>query len=58
MSSSLYVIQNFLVKVNHSLEKLACELCEIKPDHMVLEVGFGPGLGLKEAADKVSGKLV
>lgn len=34
---------------NTALEKNAARLCNIQPDHRVLEVGFGPGIGLEEA---------
>ena len=58
MSISYYfVFQKCLIKLHVRHEKLACELCEIQPDHKVLEVGFGPGLGLKEAFNKVSGEI-
>lgn len=37
------------------LERKAVELCNIHPDHHVLEVGFGAGDGLQFACDKVKG---
>ena len=53
----IILFQKCLIRINAFHEKLACELCDIQPDHKVLEVGFGPGLGLKEAFNKVSGKI-
>lgn len=54
------LIAKFLEKNNAILEKKAVDLAEIQPDYLVLEVGFGPGLGLRYAADFVangSGKI-
>ena len=44
-------------KRNRFLEINAVRLCNIQPHHQVLEVGFGPGVGLKEAAKCVKGKV-
>ncbi|XP_069101050.1 uncharacterized methyltransferase YdaC-like isoform X2 [Argopecten irradians] len=44
-------IKIFLVKKCAMLEREAARLCDIQPDYQVLEVGFGPGLGI-EAASK------
>ena len=46
-----------MIKKNSYLEVAAVELCEIRPNHRVLEVGFGPGVGLKAALDKVHSKI-
>ena len=35
----------------------AVKLCDIQPDHNVLEIGFGPGVGLQEAAKYVNGEI-
>ncbi|XP_029652156.1 uncharacterized methyltransferase YdaC-like [Octopus sinensis] len=45
----------FLIRRNRRLEKAAVEHCNIKPDYNVLEVGFGPGLGLEAAYQKIKG---
>lgn len=45
---------------NRFLEVNAVKLCELKPDHQVLELGFGPGLGLEAAVKEMKdgpGKL-
>ncbi|XP_045211812.2 uncharacterized protein LOC123563200 [Mercenaria mercenaria] len=49
-----FLVSKFFVKKNRILEAAAAHLCNINPDHQVLEVGFGPGLGLKEVFNKVS----
>ncbi|OWF45571.1 uncharacterized protein LOC110456850 [Mizuhopecten yessoensis] len=36
-----------LEKMNCFLELEAVRLCDIQPDHQVLEVGFGPGIGIQ-----------
>ena len=36
---------------NTFLEEKAAVLCDIKPGYDVLEVGFGPGIGMKKAAE-------
>ncbi|KAJ8388396.1 hypothetical protein AAFF_G00134220 [Aldrovandia affinis] len=38
-----------MVKYNSNVMKNAVKLCRIQPSHMILEVGFGPGIGLQEA---------
>ncbi|KAL4623831.1 hypothetical protein GN956_G18752, partial [Arapaima gigas] len=46
---------------NSVLEENAVKLCRIRPDDTVLEVGYGPGLGLLAAAPllfKPKGKLI
>ena len=40
---------------NGFLERKAVQLCCIQPDDEVLEVGFGPGIGIKEALKHVNG---
>ncbi|KPP56382.1 putative methyltransferase ydaC [Scleropages formosus] len=40
---------------NEILEENAAKLCGIRPDDAVLEVGYGPGLGLLVAAPLLSG---
>ncbi|XP_078586878.1 putative methyltransferase YdaC isoform X2 [Branchiostoma floridae x Branchiostoma japonicum] len=44
-----WLVKRFLEKRNDGLERQAAKLLNIKPHHNVLEVGFGPGLGLKHA---------
>ncbi|XP_041375037.1 uncharacterized protein LOC121387871 isoform X2 [Gigantopelta aegis] len=44
-----YYISRVFQKRNSFLERNAVELCNIQPHHQVLEVGFGPGIGLEEA---------
>uniref|UniRef100_A0A0B7BMQ8 Methyltransferase type 11 domain-containing protein n=1 Tax=Arion vulgaris TaxID=1028688 RepID=A0A0B7BMQ8_9EUPU len=39
----------FFVKYNSYMELNAVRLSNIKPDHNVLEIGFGPGVGLEAA---------
>ena len=46
-------LQKYLKSKNTFLEEKAVVLCNIKPDFEVLEVGFGPGTGLKTAAQYV-----
>ncbi|XP_045211813.2 uncharacterized protein LOC123563201 [Mercenaria mercenaria] len=48
------LVSKFFVKKNRIFEAAAAHLCNIEPEHQVLEVGFGPGLGLKEAFKNVS----
>lgn len=38
------------VPIHSCLEQNAAALCNIQEDHTVLEIGFGPGFGLKAAA--------
>ncbi|XP_041051734.1 uncharacterized methyltransferase YdaC [Carcharodon carcharias] len=45
-----WLVTRFLKKKNKLLEVNAVKLCDIQPENVVLEVGFGPGLGLQEAA--------
>lgn len=44
-----------MLKNNSFLETNAVKLCNIKPDHNVLEIGFGPGVGLEAAYNIVKG---
>ncbi|XP_025099621.1 uncharacterized protein LOC112567216 isoform X2 [Pomacea canaliculata] len=46
------VLQWFKYK-NEMLNKCGPRLCNIKPDHKVLEIGFGPGLGIEHALEYV-----
>ena len=53
-------LQIILGKGNASLENETVKHLNIKPDHKVLEIGFGPGIGLNAALEKVehsSGKV-
>ena len=52
-----FSLQRFLVSRNSILEKNAARLCNIQPHHHVLEVGFGPGIGLQHALQYVQGQL-
>ncbi|XP_021363558.1 uncharacterized protein LOC110456860 isoform X2 [Mizuhopecten yessoensis] len=42
-------VKKLLEKNNAVLEMEAVRLCDIQPDHQVLEVGFGPGIGIQAA---------
>jgi len=44
-----------MMKMNSYLESNAVKMCKLKPDDHVLEIGFGPGVGLKCAYDVVKG---
>ena len=44
-----------MLKHNTYLEKSAARLCDIQPNHKVLEVGFGPGVGLQAAHSHIQG---
>ncbi|KAJ8370373.1 hypothetical protein SKAU_G00104010 [Synaphobranchus kaupii] len=50
-----WLVKKFLTRNNRVLEENAVRLCGIQPDDTVLEVGFGPGLGLEAAASILSG---
>ena len=53
-------LQIILGKGNASLENETAKHLNIQPDHKVLEIGFGPGIGLNAALEKVehsSGKV-
>ncbi|XP_067863888.1 uncharacterized methyltransferase YdaC-like [Heptranchias perlo] len=55
-----WLVKSFLEKRNRFLEMNAVKLSDIQPESVVLEVGFGPGLGLLEAAKRLThprGKL-
>lgn len=55
----LLLLQKTLEFSNRLMEIQTVELCQIKPDHKVLEVGFGPGVGLQAAYRYIKGqKLV
>ncbi|XP_055510764.1 uncharacterized protein YxbB-like isoform X2 [Leucoraja erinacea] len=54
-----WLVKRFLER-NRFLEASAVKLCDIQPENVVLELGFGPGLGLQEAARRLTqpgGKL-
>ncbi|XP_058860806.1 uncharacterized methyltransferase YdaC-like [Acipenser ruthenus] len=56
-----WVTQSLMKQNNRFLEENAVRLCEIQADNTVLEVGFGPGLGLQEAVQYLTdprGKLL
>ncbi len=44
-----------MIKQNENLELGAVKLLDVQPDHKILEVGFGPGVGIRAAYDKVRG---
>ncbi|XP_071149708.1 uncharacterized methyltransferase YdaC-like [Mytilus edulis] len=50
-----YVTKNIFLRRNVILEESAVKLCQIEPHHNVLEVGFGPGVGLEAACKHVTG---
>ncbi|XP_069797504.1 uncharacterized methyltransferase YdaC-like [Narcine bancroftii] len=55
-----WLAKKFFERYNRVLEEGAVKLCDIQPDNVVLELGFGPGLGLQEAARRLThpaGKL-
>ncbi|XP_061114939.1 uncharacterized methyltransferase YdaC-like isoform X1 [Conger conger] len=55
-----WIVKKFLTRHNQVMEVNAVRLCGIQPDDTVLEVGFGPGLGLEAAASHLTdprGKL-
>jgi len=43
------IAMKFMLKNNSFLETNAVSLCKIQPDHNVLEIGFGAGVGLQAA---------
>ncbi|XP_069107489.1 demethylmenaquinone methyltransferase-like isoform X5 [Argopecten irradians] len=49
-----FVKKNF-EKKNGFIELEAVRLCDIQPNHQVLEVGFGPGIGVQAAYNIVKG---
>ncbi|KAK6470366.1 putative methyltransferase YdaC-like [Huso huso] len=56
-----WVTRKLMERNNRFLEENAVRLCEIQADNTVLEVGFGPGLGLQEAVQYLTdprGKLL
>ncbi|XP_060593989.1 uncharacterized methyltransferase YdaC-like [Ruditapes philippinarum] len=44
-----YLVTKHLAKRNRLVEHAAVRLCNIQPNDNILEVGFGPGVGLNEA---------
>lgn len=59
-SNANFFLQVMLEKGNKQLEFEVVKHLDIQPDHHVLEVGFGPGVGLSAALKKVengSGKV-
>eukprot|EP00061_Rhincodon_typus_P009855 g33670.t1 len=55
-----WMVKTFLERKSRLLEVNAVKLCDIQPESVVLEVGFEPGLGLQEAAKRLTlpkGKL-
>lgn len=48
-----YIAGTFFVAFNSVAESLAVSKLKLKPDDKVLEIGFGPGVGLKECCDVV-----
>ncbi|KAF5889175.1 24-methylenesterol C-methyltransferase 2-like, partial [Clarias magur] len=54
-SLSGWLISKFLKKHNQILEENTVKLCEIQPDETVLELGYGPGLGLQQAVQLLTG---
>ncbi|XP_043932557.1 uncharacterized methyltransferase YdaC-like [Protopterus annectens] len=50
-----WLVSLFFKTRNVVLEENAVRLCNIQPDDTVLEVGFGPGVGLSEAAKYLTG---
>ncbi|XP_034551550.1 uncharacterized methyltransferase YdaC [Notolabrus celidotus] len=56
-----WLVTRFLTRFNHFLEENAVQLSGIQPGDTVLELGYGPGLGLESAAKLLtdpSGHLV
>ncbi|XP_059189290.1 uncharacterized methyltransferase YdaC [Centropristis striata] len=45
-----WLVSRFLTARNRILEEKAVQLCGIRPEDTVLELGHGPGLGLQAAA--------
>ncbi|XP_066276458.1 uncharacterized methyltransferase YdaC-like [Branchiostoma lanceolatum] len=50
-----WLVKQFLVRRNGYLEKEAARLLGIQPHDSVLEVGFGPGVGLQYALGQMGG---
>ncbi|XP_036390218.1 uncharacterized methyltransferase YdaC [Megalops cyprinoides] len=50
-----WMVSKLIFWRNKVLEENAVRLCAIQPDDTVLEVGYGPGLGLEAAAPLISG---
>ncbi|XP_039605946.1 uncharacterized methyltransferase YdaC-like [Polypterus senegalus] len=49
LSLTGWMIKKILENIHETLEINTAKLAQIQPDSAVLEVGFGPGLGLQEA---------
>ncbi|KAI1885046.1 hypothetical protein AGOR_G00216150 [Albula goreensis] len=47
--------QRTMEKYNNTLMRNAVKLCQIQPNHNILEVGFGPGVGLLQATTYLKG---
>ncbi|KAM9445712.1 putative methyltransferase YdaC [Clarias gariepinus] len=54
-SLSGWLVTKFLKWHNQILEENAVKLCKIQPDETVLELGHGPGLGLQQAVQQLTG---
>ncbi|XP_072419254.1 uncharacterized methyltransferase YdaC-like [Chiloscyllium punctatum] len=55
-----WMVKKILEGKGKLVEVNAVKLCDIQPESVVLELGFGPGLGLQEAAKRLTlpkGKL-
>ncbi|XP_038079320.1 demethylmenaquinone methyltransferase-like [Patiria miniata] len=52
------IIKRVFKRKNVYLELNAVRLCHLEPQHHVLEIGFGPGVGLKAAAETIVGGKV
>ncbi|XP_071941676.1 uncharacterized methyltransferase YdaC-like [Antedon mediterranea] len=55
-----WIISKLLKKKNSDVITHAVGACSVEPDHHVLEVGFGPGIGMAAVADIIktgSGKV-
>lgn len=48
-----WITMQFFQRHNHLVEKNAAQLCNIQPHHQVLEIGFGPGIGIEHALSYV-----
>lgn len=50
-----WLTSKFLKIHNRILEENAVKLCDIQPNETVLELGYGPGLGVQAAVQHLSG---
>uniref|UniRef100_A0A8C4RCR3 Zgc:194242 n=1 Tax=Eptatretus burgeri TaxID=7764 RepID=A0A8C4RCR3_EPTBU len=48
-----WIVKHFFQQNNRFVEQAAVNLALLEPDHQVLELGFGPGVGLKNALAKL-----